>query len=218
MNELPQGSASVCFDTTALIHFNAIGDLDRLGQWFGRAFVPAVVIEQEIGAQLRRHPENQRILDCSWLEKVAVTEPEDLRDVAEIHRRFGRAAGQDRGEAEVVVLCARARWTGIIDDSTGQVAARDYGAPHCSILTMILAAAGHELISANDAWTMHSALEKSRGPGRSALRAEAVHRPAFRACVQRFAAIARRRRLDWPHILAIPGADGLVIRTRNEAN
>jgi predicted nucleic acid-binding protein len=218
MSGLPQGSAWVCFDTTALIHFNAIGELDRLGGWFGRAFAPAVVIDQEIGAQRRHHPENQKILDCSWLEKVDVTEPEDLKDVAEIHRRFGRAAGQDRGEAEVVVLCARQRWTGIIDDSSGQVAARDYGAPYCSILTMILAAAGHELISAKEAWTMHCALERSRGPGRSALRAEAVHRAPFHTCVQLFATIARKRRLDWPHILAIPGADGLVVRTRKQAD
>jgi predicted nucleic acid-binding protein len=217
MTELPQGSSWVCFDTTALIHFNAIGELDRLEHWFGRAFAPAVVIEQEIRDQLRRHPENRKILDCSWLEKVDVTEPADLRAVAEIHQRFGRTAGQDRGEAEVVVLCARQRWTGIIDDSSGQVAAQDYGAPYCSILTMLLAAAGHDLISAKEAWNMHCALEQSRGPGRSALRATSVHRAPFHTCIQRFAAIVDRQSLEWPHILAVPGADGLVIRTRREA-
>jgi predicted nucleic acid-binding protein len=216
MNSLPTGSASVCFDTTALIHFNAIGALDKLGEWFPRAFAPAVVIEEEIRGHLGRYPKNQAILDAAWLEKVDVTEPDDLRDVAEIHRRFGRGAGQDRGEAEVVVLCARHRWTGIIDDSSGQVAANDYDAPHCSILTMIIAAAASGWLGHGQAWKLHCELAESRGDARSALTAQAVHRPPFHACIKRFAAIASRRSLTWPHILATPGFDGLVIRTRNE--
>ena len=216
MNPLPSGSGSVCFDTTALIHFNAVGELDKLGEWFPRAFAPAVVIEEEIRAHLDRHPSNQTILDATWLEKVDVTEPDDLRDVAEIHRRFGRGANQDRGEAEVVVLCARHRWTGIIDDSSGQVAARDYRAPHCSILTMLLAATAHGLIARDQAWKLHCDLAASRGGAFSALTGQSVHRPPFQACVERFKAIAERRSLTWPHVLATPGLDGVVIRTRNE--
>ena len=216
MTSLPAGSASVCFDTTALIHFNAIGELDKLGEWFPRAFAPAVVIEEEIRGHLDKYPGNRAILDATWLEKVDVTEPDDLRDVAEIHRRFGRGASQDRGEAEVVVLCARQRWTGIIDDSSGQVAANDYAAPHCSILTMIVAAAASGQIAHGQAWKLHCDLDESRGGGRSALTGQAVHRPPFHACIERFAAITARRSLTWPHILATPGIDGLVVRTRNE--
>jgi len=167
MSSLPSGSGSVCFDTTALIHFNAIGELDKLGEWFPSAFAPAVVIEEEIRAHLDRHPSNQTILDARWLEKVDVTEPDDLRDVAEIHRRFGRGANQDRGEAEVVVLCARHRWTGIIDDSSGQVAARDYRAPHCSILTMLLAATATWTDSARSG--VEAALRPRRQPRRRVL-------------------------------------------------
>jgi predicted nucleic acid-binding protein len=173
------------------------------------------VIEEEIRAHLSRYPKNQVILDASWLEAVAVTEPPDLKDVAEIHKRYGRQAGQDRGEAEVVVLCAGQGWTGIIDDSNGQKAARDYKAPHCAILTMILAAAGHDLIKADQAWKLHTDLEADRGGGRSALTANAAHRPAFEACIRQFAQIVTRRNLNWPHILGDPGADGLVIRIRN---
>lgn len=206
----------MCFDTTALIHFNTIGELEILGEWFPRAFAPAVVIEEEIRGHLIKYPGNQAILDAEWLETVDVTEPSDLRNVAEIHRRFGRAANQDRGEAEVVVLCARHGWTGIIDDSSGQVAARDYNARHCSILTMILAATAHGLITREDAWKLHCDLDASRGGGRSALTRQSVHRPPFQACVDRFAAIVRSRDLIWPHTLATPGFDGLVIRTRNK--
>lgn len=216
MTSLPTGSAWVCFDTTALIHFNAIGELDTLGAWFPRAFAPSVVIEEEIRRHLKTYPKNQAILDASWLEAVSITEPSTLQDVANIHRRYGRQAGQDRGEAEVVALCASQQWTAIIDDTNGQKAARDYKAPHCSILTMILAAAGHDLIDAKQAWKMHADLEKSRGSGRSALTANAVHRPPFNACIQKFARIVKQRELDWPHILANPGADGLVIRIRNQ--
>ncbi len=216
MTSLPTGSAWVCFDTTALIHFNAIGELDTLGAWFPSAFAPAVVIEEEIRAHLHTYPKNQAILEASWLQTASITEPSALQDVANIHRRYGRQAGQDRGEAEVVVLCASQGWTAIIDDSNGQKAARDYKAPHCSILTMILAAAGHELIDAKQAWKLHTDLEASRGSGRSALTAQAVHRPAFQACIQKFAQIVKQRNLDWPHILGDPGADGLVIRIRNQ--
>jgi predicted nucleic acid-binding protein len=217
MTLLPTGSAWACFDTTALIHFNAIGQLETLGAWFPRAFAPAVVIEDEIRSHLTRYPKNQAILNAAWLESVAITEPDDLKDVGEIHKRFGRQAGQDRGEAEVVVLCARQRWTGIIDDSNGQRAAQDYRAPHCAILTMILAAAGHGLIEANHAWKLHADLEQSRGRGRSALTAQATHRRPFESCIQQFAGIVKQRKLNWPHILGLPGVDGLVIRTRNTA-
>ncbi len=216
MSSLPTGSGSVCFDTTALIHFNAIGELDMLGEWFPRAFAPAVVIEEEIRDHLGKYPKNQAVLDASWLEKVDVTEPDDLHDVAEIHARFGRAASQDRGEAEVVVLCARHRWTGIIDDTSGQVAARDYDAPHCSILTMILAAAAHRLISREQAWKLHCDLTASREGAFSALTAQTVHRPPFQACIKRFTAIVEARSLTWPHILATPSLDGLVVRIRND--
>lgn len=181
MTSLPTGSAYVCFDTTGLIHFNAIGELDKLGEWFPRAFAPAVVIEEEVRAHLAKHPKNQAILDAKWLETAHVTEPDDLRDVAEIHRRFGRRASQDRGEAEVVVLCARHKWTGVIDDSSGQVAAGDFHAPHCSILTMILAAAAHGLIRRDHAWKLHCDLTESRGEGFSALTKQSVHRPPFQA-------------------------------------
>jgi predicted nucleic acid-binding protein len=216
MTSLPTGSAWVCFDTTALIHFNAIGQLKTLGAWFPRAFAPAVVIEEEIRNHLAAYPKNQAILDASWLEAATVTEPPALKDVADIHKRYGRQAGQDRGEAEVVVLCTGHGWTGIIDDSNGQKAARDYKAPYCSILTMILAAAGHGLIEADRAWKLHTDLDASRGPGRSALTARAVHRPPFQACIKQFAQIVERRKLDWPHILGTPGVDGLVIRIRNQ--
>ena len=215
MTSLPKGSGWICFDTTALLHFNAVGHLDTLGSWFPRAFAPEVVIEEEIREPLPRYPKNQAILDAGWLEAVTVEEPSDLKDVAEIHKRFGRRAGQDRGEAEVVVLCARYGWTAIIDDTNGQRAAQDYNAPCCTILTMILGAAGGGLIESRDAWQLHTDLETSRGPGRSALKAEKVHRNAFEQCVRQFARISEQRKLQWPEVLALKGADGLVIRTRN---
>ncbi len=214
MTPLPTGSEWACFDTTALIHFNSIGQLDTLGVWFPRAFAPTVVIEDEIRDHLAKYPANQAIVEATWLEAASITDPADLRDVAEIHKRYGRKAGQDRGEAEVVVLCARQGWTGIIDDSNGQRAALDYKAPHCAILTMILAAAAHGLIEPSAAWRLHADLEASRGSGRSALSAQTVHKKPFHACIKQFARVIDKRGLAWPHVLGAPGADGLVIRTR----
>lgn len=210
------GSACVCFDTTALIHFNAIGQLDTLGEWFPRAYAPVVVIEEEIRAQLAQHPSNQAILDAQWLQSVEVSEPSDLETVANIHRRYGRTPGQDRGEAEVVVLCARNGWTAIMDDTQGQRAAADHNATYCSILTMILIASAHGLLHPGDAWKLHGELEQSRGGAYSALTAQAVHKPAFHACIERFGKIGRARGDAWPHLLGHPGVEGVVRRTRGE--
>jgi predicted nucleic acid-binding protein len=216
MTSLPSGSGSVCFDTTALIHFNAVGQLSLLGEWFPRAFVPSVVMEEELRAPLANHPENQAILDAGWLESVTVDDPDGLRTVAEIHGRFGQK-GRDRGESEVVTLCARHGWTAIMDDTNGQRAARDYGAPSCAILTMILCAAGQRLIGTREAWKLHGDIASSRGHGsRSALTAGSTHRAAFDECVRRFGAIAARRGLEWPHILGQRGLDGVVVKTRSE--
>lgn len=215
MTELPCGSGWVCFDTTGLLHFNRAGALQTLGTWFPRAFAPNVVIEEEIRKQIANHPENKHIVEAPWLESVAITEPGDLHMVKDIHERYGREPGKDRGEAEVIVACNRHGWTGIIDDTTGEKAAADFGIAHCTLLTMILAACAHDILGEGEAWRLHCAIEESRGgSGYSALSAQGVHRQPFRACVGAFKRAIQQTGTRWPHTLALPGLNDLVKYTR----
>ncbi len=211
---LPGGPGYPCLDTTALIHFNASGHLDVLGDWFERAFAPAAVLKSEIEDQLAAHPANKAILEASWLDMVTIEDPDVMANAAAIHQRYGREPGQDCGESEVVALAAHHGWCAILDDSQGQRAAEDYGAAHCSILTMVLLAAAHERIAPGDAWKLHCALEESRGRGYQALTADAAHRPIFQDCVARFRKIVTGQGLEWPASLALRGADTLVVKVR----
>lgn len=212
---LPTGRAHFCFDATALIYFAKAERLDLLGEWFPEAFTPEVVMEEELRAHVAKYPENQDILDAAWLTAVPVERDEDLRLVAALHKRWGSRVDQNRGEAEVVALCKRHGWTGVIDDTLGQQAIRDEKLTSCSILTVILAAAASGKLTENEAWDQHCQLDALRGGGRSALTAQPAHRDTFRECVRAFRELNEHHGdRDWPWLLGRRGLDAVVLKVR----
>lgn len=211
---LPTGPGFVCLDAMVLIHFNRVGRLKVLRDWLGpRVFTANVITEQELRRGLPRHPENRAILDSEWLFPVPVDEMEDIALVASLRRRWGSKDDQDRGEAEVVALCARYGWTAIMDDEVGRKAAKEHTVPCVYMLTTVLAAASCGLITPAEAWRLHCSIERERK--RAVLSAGESHRPVFMKCVEQFTRVGEKlgdRR--WPEILAMKGLDDLVIWTR----
>jgi predicted nucleic acid-binding protein len=135
---LSTGPGFVCLDAMVLIHFNRVGSLKVLRDWLGpRVFTANVITEQELRRGLPCHPENKAILDSEWLFPVPVDGIEDIALVASLRRRWGSQDDQDRGEAEVVALCARYGWTAVMDDEVGRKAAKERGAPCVYMLTMV---------------------------------------------------------------------------------
>jgi predicted nucleic acid-binding protein len=158
-----QGAGFVCFDTTALLAFARVGAVDLLGEWFPQAFVPNVVMEEEIAAHVSRYPENQAIVDANWLSVIAVEEDDDLKLVAYLlEERWASEDDKDRGEAEVIALCRRNGWLAILDDSEGRRAAADEGVRHISFLGVIVGAAAQAKLNPNDAWELHVKIDEAR--------------------------------------------------------
>jgi predicted nucleic acid-binding protein len=196
------------------IHFNRVGRLEVLTEWFGpRVFTANVIMEQELRGALGRHPENQAIVEADWLQSVPVDEFEDIELVASLRRRWGSRDDRDRGEAEVIALCRRYGWTAIMDDDVGRSAAREYGVPRVYMLTIMLAAASCGLINPAEAWKLHCSIERERR--RAVLTPEEVHKPVFMKCVDQLSRVnARQGNPRWPAILAVNGLDDIVIWTR----
>jgi predicted nucleic acid-binding protein len=213
---LSTGPGFVCLDAMVPIHFNRVGRLEVLGDWFGpRVFTANVIMEQELRAALPRHPENRAILESDWLLSVPVDEIEDIQLVASLRRRWGSKDDEDRGEAEVVALCRRYGWTAIMDDDVGRKAAKEHGVPCVYMLTVILAAASCGLITPGEAWKLHYSIEQERR--RAVLTAQDCHRPVFMHCIEHFTRVSEKRgNLHWPEILATKGLDDLVLWTRRK--
>ena len=197
-----------------LIHFNKVGHLDLLEKWLGpQVFTANVITEQELRRGLAHHPENRAILDADWLVPVSVDEMDDIALVASLRRRWGSKDDRDRGEAEVVALCARYGWTAIMDDEVGRRAAKPQGIACVYMLTAIIAASAAGLLAPDEAWKLHSSIERERRM--AILSPDEVHRPVFMKCIEQFRRVAERQRNpEWPRILSLHGLDDLVIATR----
>lgn len=63
---------------------------------------------------------NERILNADWLEHIAVTEPHDLVQFEALLAFWAGPEGKNKGEAEVLLLCERQGWIGIVDDWQGR--------------------------------------------------------------------------------------------------
>lgn len=215
-----------CFDSTQLIAFNAANALHLLGDWFPRSFTPNVVIEEEIRSHLAKHPEGQRIIDATWLEAVAVESERGLELVRFLREDLWKSPpGRDHGEAEVLALCREYGWVAILDDDQARKAAtrKDIEVPSVMLLTVIIAAAAHELIAPKEAWKLHSAIDKERSAKKglgsfSYLKGDAVHRPAFMSSVSEFRRIHKKAgEPAWPRLLATPSLDGVVRVVRDRS-
>jgi predicted nucleic acid-binding protein len=217
-----EGAGFACFDTTPLLSFARVGRLDILGAWFPRAFVPNVVMEEEVKAHVGKHPENQEIVDAAWLESVPVEEDEDLELVAYLlEERWASAEGKDRGEAEVVALCRRHRWLAILDDTEGRKAAADYVVRHISFLGVIVGAAAQGMLKPTDAWNLHVEIDQARKRIKpqsfSFLTSDTSAKPVFMDAVNavRKAWIAAGRP-DWHALLLMddPTIDRVLLQLR----
>ena len=213
---LSQGTGFVCVDAMVPIHFNRIGRLELLGEWFGpRVFTANVVLEEEIKGTVDRHPENQAIVEAEWLFSVPVDEIDDIALVASLRKRWGSKDDKDRGEAELIALCRRYGWTAIMDDEVGRKAARDCGVTRAYMVTTVIAAASAGLIHPQEAWKLHCSIES--GQHGAILTSDECHKPVFMQCVERFVQISEKRGNPlWPAILATKGLDDVVIATRRE--
>jgi len=211
---LSKGPGFVCLDAMVPIHFNRVGRLPLLCEWFGpMVFTANVIMEEEIRGALSRHPENQAIVDSDWLVSVPVDEIEYIELVASLRKRWGSRDDRDRGEAEVVALCRRHGWTAIMDDDVGRSAAKEHAVPRVYMLTTMIAAASCGLIAPQAAWKLHCSIEQTRR--RAMLTADECHRSVFMKCIEQFVQVGEKmgdRR--WPYILAKRGLDDLVLWTR----
>jgi predicted nucleic acid-binding protein len=213
-DEFETGADFVCFDSTALIAFNVVEQLDVLGSWFPKAFAPNVVLTEEVGGHLERYPDGQRILDAPWLHEASVEDAEGLTLVAYLlNDRWNSPSGKDRGEAEVIALCRRYGWVAVLDDAEGIRAAEDYGVSSVSFLSVILAAAAQDMIKPGDAWELHVLIDQERRKRAaeqgaktqsfSFLTSDSSQREVFMACVRAFRkAWIDQGREDWPGLLS----------------
>jgi len=208
----PEGPQFVCFDATALVHYQDNGHLDTLRDLIpGRKFTPNAVTGLDLVKTPAARAMNQQILDATWLESVPVDAPDDIRRVATLRALWPSSAkGRNHGEAEVVVLCERYGWIGVMDDHHGREAARDgRKMPYVYMSTMLIAAAavGRNGLTDSTAWAIHSAVESRRR--RPRIQDEAVFRLLVRVFHQ---AWLQDGQPGWPEFLANPQLDLLVDR------
>jgi predicted nucleic acid-binding protein len=208
--DLPQGLRQVCFDTTVLIAYNDEDELTVLNQLFPEGkFIPNVIPDFELQRGLGAHPQNQRIIDATWLTSVPVGWPDGVKRVLGLLSLWKSPADQDHGEAEVIALCERYEWLAIMDDHQGRNTARALGIKTSYMSTMIAAAgaigvAGYD---ADSAWELHQRVESKRD------RPRLQDEERFKALVRAFNRIWEKQgQPSLPEFLAEPGLDGLVDR------
>lgn len=81
-------------NSTPLINFSSIGELQLLHLLFGEISVPEAVWDETVG-QAYKYPSALAIQQCGWIHKTAITNYQ-LRDVFLLEL--------DRGEAEAITL------------------------------------------------------------------------------------------------------------------
>jgi predicted nucleic acid-binding protein len=212
--DLPRGARHVCFDATPLIAYADSGHLTLLSTWFGpTAYVPAVVTEYELQKNLADYPQNQSIVDAPWLKPVPLIEPDDHQLANTLQQMWKSEKGRDRGEAELVALCKRYDWTAIVDDHNGRDGAYRNRVAHVFVATVLVAATAEQLITIDEAWTVHQAVE-ARYDRAPVLPTDDDYKPAFEKAVRALRGLMRDAdEPPWPQILADPRCDGVVKRS-----
>jgi hypothetical protein len=165
---LPRGSSVVCLDAMILIGYADADLIDVLGTLFATEGVDACtsawLYENEIEQPATKYPNNKRILSAGWL-KTAPVHDEDIVYVQNLLDAWGSELGRDRGEAEVVALCTRHGWTGVTDDGMAHgvpelhAQHRPFNPTMVHGAALLAAAAAENLITLEEAWAAHQALE-----------------------------------------------------------
>lgn len=211
-------TTDICLDTTALIHFEQAGHLDVLGRicsLTGCPFAPVSVIEEWNGHQAR---DNGAVTGCDWLRAAQADDPADWQIVLDLEKRYpqeerpGPAPKHEhRGEMDVVALSCRFDAVALMEDNTGGKQCQDKNIPHFSMVTLLAAAVAAGELQVKEAWRIHSAVEKSREPYSSILRANKDGWIGFVGAVGMFKTRLGLPGCDLADLLRQPGLDGQLL-------
>lgn len=105
----------VGIDASVLIDLVEGKVLAGLNELFPAVAVPALV-KKEIRRGVANHPVNKGILRSAWLFSVAAEDPDDLQLIADLHSGWGSVPPNNAGEAELIALCRRYGWIGLLED------------------------------------------------------------------------------------------------------
>ena len=208
--QYPTGPGHVCFDATALIHYQDNGHLDLLNDLFPNGkFTPNVVTSFELVKSDWAASMNRAILSASWLESVPVAQPEDIESVRAILGAWGsRPRSRHDGEAETIVLCERYGWHAIMDDHTGRNTALDRRRATVSYMCSALlgaAAVGLGSFDVDRVWEIHCQVESRRK------RPRLPNEGDFRRLVEFFRIVWQKNgKPPWPEFLSDPRLDEAV--------
>jgi|SRR5579884_2830889 len=203
----------VCFDAGALIHFNRIGELERLGQWFPDSYTAEYVMREEIVAWKHKYGGNEAIENAEWLTVIDADSTEDAALMAQLSRRFERGGSKNIGELHVIALTARYEGTAIIEDAQARNAARAAAVKSTYWVSMLGAAVVSGLLDAEKAWDIQSRLEDGRD--RSVIRGG--EKSKFEAMVAAMSEWGEKRGWrDWPACLYNNGLDVIAVGAAKE--
>jgi hypothetical protein len=179
--------SAVCFDTSPLIDLNNAGVLDQVAAWFpeGSCFTAPIIINKELPKSLLKHPQNKAIVNAPWLTTVPIEDPADQIFWEKIRREMHtltRPKGE--GEAEVLTLCNRYRWTAVINEPPARRAAAVHKIPCVCTPTLIVAATARGFMTADEGWNMHTHVHAEKEDTRSVLGITTHFRSAFERAVR----------------------------------
>lgn len=115
------------FDTGPLSHFSRAGWLGMLRLLVGErhAVIPDTVAA-ELEDSVQQHPHLQAVLDATWIQRVALTGDEEIRNFS-LFASLLVANGRNRGEAGVLAYAKANSAIAVVDDGAARRAAQDYG-------------------------------------------------------------------------------------------
>lgn len=204
---LDTGPDWFCLDAMVLIGWNNAGHLDLLGDLVGPAYTADVITQLEIKSGLGSYPQNQNILDATWLIEAPVRD-EDAQLIADLTSLWGSGPRDDMGEAEIVALARRRGWTAITDDKKGRGALEEYRLEYAygASLLICAAACAEQGLDADSAWALHRAIEPDVG-------AHVSDKKKFHQCVE-FAKRVREQKgiSNWRELVRCPYIDFAVDR------
>ena len=130
----------VVSDTTPLISFMKIGQLDLIQRLFGEIQIPEAVFE-ELVSNNRFPEESRQIQESSFIKKVKVT---DIKAVDLLRR----STALDAGESEAIILSDTVEADFLLmDEVKGRRVAQQMGIPLMGTIGMLMVAYNDGLLS-----------------------------------------------------------------------
>lgn len=149
---------------------------------------------------------------------MRAAEPEDLRVVADLARRYPTPPDKNQGEMDVVAISKRAGFTARMEDGVGCKQADDHGVPHLAIVTLLACGVAFAVIEHREAWRTHVAVEATRGTRHSILLSDRAGRRGFAAATMAFRQLKQRQGDgSLVDLLARRGLDGVLLAAARAA-